>query len=287
MTNTPTPIESRVDAIEKLHLYVGSHNADEVGERMCAMEVVAWIAGEPHSDHPECASVTISAFMRAWNDGLADDDRNRLLKPFLARMVGSAGTPEQERERSMMALRWHNGVMLPAFLDLVDSLRPHAEAVRADPLNGGVIRAAAASAATQIAASFATQITASGATGATGSAAGLAASKAASEAASKAASAAASDTACFAAGLASRIAASGATLAAATVASGDASRIAASDAARIAARIVATSAAWDAARAAAGERLSAVVSDLQISATELLDEMLKVTELDADPSVTK
>jgi hypothetical protein len=36
-----------------LILKQGSHTAREYG--MCAMEAVAWLAGEPHSDTPTCA----------------------------------------------------------------------------------------------------------------------------------------------------------------------------------------------------------------------------------------
>jgi hypothetical protein len=139
---TTNLIEDRVKKLDTISLQHGAHNADEAGRAMCAMEAVAWIAGEPHSDHPQCASRAISAFMRSWNDGLESADRDRLLKPYLVRIVGSRGTAEQEELRGRMALDWHNGVMLPAFLDLVDGLKPHAEAVRADHLNPDVISTA-------------------------------------------------------------------------------------------------------------------------------------------------
>jgi hypothetical protein len=56
-------------------LYSGKHDPNG---KMCAMEAVAFVAGEPWSDHPECACPVLSTFMRAWNDALPDRDRTRL-----------------------------------------------------------------------------------------------------------------------------------------------------------------------------------------------------------------
>ena len=244
---TTTLIDERVKQLNNLTLQHGSHSADDAGRAMCAMEAVAWIAGEPHSDHPQCASPAIAAFMRSWNDGLNDADRDRLLKPFLVRLVGSRGTPEQEERRGLMALDWHNGVMLPAFLELVDELKPQAEAVRADHLNPDVIRKARMEA------------------------------RAAWDAARDAAWDAAGDAAGDAAWAAARVAAWAAAGAAARVAAWDA----AGDAAWDAAWVAAWDAAGDAAGAAARDALAPVVTELQASALDLLDRMLKVTEASA------
>jgi hypothetical protein len=53
------------------------------------MEAAAYVAGEPHSDHPQCASTVITAFVIEWNDRLGND-RNRLSKPLIPR-VGHGG----------------------------------------------------------------------------------------------------------------------------------------------------------------------------------------------------
>ena len=80
-----TPIVRELPA--NLMLAYGGHTKPEDG--MCAMEAVAWIAGERWSDHPKCASPVIGAFMRRWNDVL-DDEGRQLLKPYKgARKYGS------------------------------------------------------------------------------------------------------------------------------------------------------------------------------------------------------
>lgn len=75
----------------------GAHTSREQG--VCAMEAAAWLAGEPHSDQPQCACPVIAAFVIAWNDALpTDEDRNRILKaaawdalkPTVATLQGSA-----------------------------------------------------------------------------------------------------------------------------------------------------------------------------------------------------
>lgn len=55
-----------------LTLLKGKHDR---GQGMCAMEAAAYLAGEPHSDHPKCVSPVIATFLRNWNDGLPDDQR--------------------------------------------------------------------------------------------------------------------------------------------------------------------------------------------------------------------
>ena len=57
-------------------------------EKACVMEAVAYVAGEEWSDHPECASTVISAFLRSWNDSLSDEDR-QMLKPLIPKLVGT------------------------------------------------------------------------------------------------------------------------------------------------------------------------------------------------------
>ena len=73
---------------------LGDHTATPAptGNRdLCIMEAVAYIAGEPWSSSPACASPVVSAFLRVWNDALSDDDRDRLLPADVwgPRLVGS------------------------------------------------------------------------------------------------------------------------------------------------------------------------------------------------------
>lgn len=113
-----------------IDLKSGSHSSRERG--VCAMEAAAWLAGEPHSDKPQCACPIIGAFVIAWNDALPTDaDRNRLLKPLIPRLVGSRSTKAVEKRRSYLALDWLIRVQTPAWLDLRDDLKSHAAALRA------------------------------------------------------------------------------------------------------------------------------------------------------------
>jgi hypothetical protein len=72
--------------------------------RACVMQAVAYVAGEPWSDHPECACPVITAFMIRWNDSIRDDAvRTRPLIPLL---VGTRSTKEIEDRRRWMATNW-------------------------------------------------------------------------------------------------------------------------------------------------------------------------------------
>lgn len=139
-----TIIPDRLDLTASLRLSTGAHDepdldglGDLVDVHACVMEAVAFVAGEPWSDHPQCASSTIGAYLRAWNDSLPDDDRQQL-KQYIPRLVGSAGTPEQEDRRAWMAADWLIRVHTPAWLRLAgltseaDALAGLPELVSAD-----------------------------------------------------------------------------------------------------------------------------------------------------------
>jgi hypothetical protein len=222
------------------------------GERdLCIMEAVAFMAGESWSDSPECASPVVSAFLRYWNDGLSNEDRDRLLPAavWVPRLVGSRGDSAVEKRRAYLALDWLVRVHTPAWFDLTPSLAPHAAALRAlpevvDPHTvqeaNAVLRAARAAAWTAARAA------------AWDAAAGAAARAAALDAAGAAARAAALDAAWGAAW---------------DAAAGAAARAAAWDAARAATRA-----------AAAENALRPTVETLQQSALDLLDRMLTCGE---------
>ena len=115
MSDSVTIIPDRLAQITRLDH--GAHAPDrEAG--MCAMEAVAYIAGEPWSDHPQCACPVISAFMRTWNDGLPDEERTALLLPLIPRLVGTRGSKALEARRATMAADWLVRVHTPAWLRL-------------------------------------------------------------------------------------------------------------------------------------------------------------------------
>jgi len=51
--------EDRSGELNNIVLRYGSHGTSDKG--MCAMEAVAWLANEPHSDRPACTCSVIAA----------------------------------------------------------------------------------------------------------------------------------------------------------------------------------------------------------------------------------
>src|SRR5690606_20754126 len=96
-------IKERLKALDSITLLSGAHDPNG-DKQFCAMEAAAWIAGEPHSDHPECVSPVLGAFLRSWNDAL-DDKGRQALKPHIPRVIGTAGDGHDE-ERAWMAADW-------------------------------------------------------------------------------------------------------------------------------------------------------------------------------------
>ena len=108
--------EAKLATVMEWGLSSGDHHSFEDG--VCAMEAVAYITGEPHSDHPACVCPVITAFMISWNDSLSDEDRNRLILPLIVKTVGTRSTPEVEERRAIMAADWLIRVHTPAWLRL-------------------------------------------------------------------------------------------------------------------------------------------------------------------------
>jgi hypothetical protein len=86
------------------------------GDGMCAREMVAWLAGEPHSDEPSCACPVLAAFVRACNDAMSDAARNLHLRPLVPRLVNTRGAAATERERGYLVVDTLVRRLLPAWL---------------------------------------------------------------------------------------------------------------------------------------------------------------------------
>ncbi len=86
------------------------------GDGMCAMEMVAWLAGEAHSDEPVCACPVLAAFVRACNDAMSDAQRNRYLRPLVPRLVNTRGSAASERQRGLVVVDALVRHLLPAWL---------------------------------------------------------------------------------------------------------------------------------------------------------------------------
>jgi len=115
--------------LEALNLKQGAHEPSS--QEMCVMEAVAYIANEPWSDHPQCASPVIATFMRSYNDSVSDEVR-QTLKQFIPRLIGTKGSVEIEERRSLVAADWLVRVHTPAWLRLA-GLTANAEALESLP----------------------------------------------------------------------------------------------------------------------------------------------------------
>jgi hypothetical protein len=100
-------------AMSDYRLAAGPHRRPGTGR--CAMEWVAHLAGEPHSDAPRAVSPVVAAFARALNDALGDADRQRL-RPYLARSIGTAGDG-RDAERARECSEWLARECAPAMLE--------------------------------------------------------------------------------------------------------------------------------------------------------------------------
>lgn len=125
----------------------GNHNDFESGH--CAMEVVAWLAGQGHTDAPSCASPVLRRVTISLNDNW-DQAQRQKLAPFLPRMVGTADDGLDER-RSYLALDWLIRTHTATWLDLA-GMTGEAQELRSlrrimDPVSaqsaGPLVRAAA------------------------------------------------------------------------------------------------------------------------------------------------
>src|SRR5438552_7711177 len=103
----------RLSILEHLHLETGIHADIETGA--CAMEFVSYIASEPWSDRPLCVCPILGAFMRAWNDGLPDDERDGVLKPIIPLLIGTRSSDTLSERRALMAADWLVHVHAPTW----------------------------------------------------------------------------------------------------------------------------------------------------------------------------
>lgn len=103
------------------HLSSGKHGSGS-GE-LCAMEMVAFLAGESHSDRPRCTCPVIAAFTRGVNDRMNDETRNRILIPLLWDLIGTKSTPDVEQRRAFKFADWAIRVAAPIVLLNTEVLR--------------------------------------------------------------------------------------------------------------------------------------------------------------------
>jgi hypothetical protein len=85
--------------METLVVARGLHEDPSQGR--CAAAWVAYLAGEPHTDHPECMDPLLGEFLRWLNDELPYRERQKLV-PYLPRMIGTRDDGRQVYRRNMM-----------------------------------------------------------------------------------------------------------------------------------------------------------------------------------------
>ena len=129
---TPRIDPDRLALFERLHLRRGCHQSPppDCGDpELCAVETYRWLRREPHTDqHP---SKVLGAFMRSWNDGLADDQRD-LLKPLVVEIAQAdlAVSEAAEQARGLMVADWYCREHTPTWLELA-KLDAHSAVLRA------------------------------------------------------------------------------------------------------------------------------------------------------------
>ena len=89
-------MQDRLATIIKLE--AGGHEPDS---KYCLMEAVAFVNGEPWTDHPECACPVLSAYGRALNDAMPDEQRQRLI-PYIPLLIGTRSNLEVEQQRAFI-----------------------------------------------------------------------------------------------------------------------------------------------------------------------------------------
>lgn len=85
---------------ERITLHKRDHETYEEGH--CLLEETAHLAGGPHTDEPADTCRVFAAFGRALNDAYGDDDerRTRALGPAAEPLIGTKGSPKDERRRA-------------------------------------------------------------------------------------------------------------------------------------------------------------------------------------------
>lgn len=72
---------------------------------LCTMEMVAWLAGEEHTDEPACTCPVLAAYARGMNDALPDDaSRHRFMRPLVPKLIDTRRSRALASERAMAAL---------------------------------------------------------------------------------------------------------------------------------------------------------------------------------------
>jgi hypothetical protein len=119
--------------LDTLTLTHGVHTPES--GQFSLVEAVAYVAGEPWSSEPQCASPVLCDYciqIGAIEDAPYGPDIRKRLVPYIPRLVDSRGTPAQEEWRGWLALDSLLRQAFPLWLDLA-GLSEHATRLRALP----------------------------------------------------------------------------------------------------------------------------------------------------------
>lgn len=114
----------------------------ERGAVVCAAELAAWLAGEPHSDRPACLTPVVTAFLRAWNDDLDDDDRQALKRSINPAILADR-SGEADQRRTWTLVDWLARTHSARWLDAAGLVREAAVLHGLAPLHDPAAAAAA------------------------------------------------------------------------------------------------------------------------------------------------
>ena len=108
MNTTINP--DRLAQLDAITLASGSHDNPDVG--LCAMEAVAWLAGQGHTDHPRCASPVLGAMCRSLNDKWDTltvtgyhEDKPRTVPPITSDRLAAIACHAAESDNSTREIR--------------------------------------------------------------------------------------------------------------------------------------------------------------------------------------
>ena len=117
-------------ALKTIWLASGSHPAES--KVYCLMEAVAYLAGEAHSDAPECACPVVTKLGVWLNDSCSDALRQELLADLPWRIIGTRSPGAIERQRGFMAADWAVRFVCPILLRRA-GLEDHAKILESLP----------------------------------------------------------------------------------------------------------------------------------------------------------
>ena len=121
-------IPERLIEIESKPLHKGNGKSIDTA---CIMNMVAYVAGEPWSDHPECACPVLTKIAIGLNDRM-DDEQRQKLAPLIPLLVGTKGTIDDRKARASFIV-WQNiTVTFPILLDLF-GMAEYADELRLTP----------------------------------------------------------------------------------------------------------------------------------------------------------